>query len=193
MKHNFTLIELLATIGIIVILAGILVPVVIGAVKKGEAAKAKAEITTLVNAIKQFENTYSKLPVPLYDDTTNYSVTGTVVQSVNANLIQALQGDDTIKNAADKKVNPRQVRFLDIRNTGAGDYLDPWGRAYRIIMSRDEEISLTALGAAGKYADGTIHQSVVVWSAGPDGVWDNKDDVHSFEAEYEAGKWQLAN
>ena len=69
MKRNyFTLTELLVSIVIIVILAAILVPTVSSAIRKAEVAKAKTGITTLVNAIKQYESTYHKLPLPKEDD-----------------------------------------------------------------------------------------------------------------------------
>ena len=198
-QHTFTLIELLMTVAIVVILAGILVPAVMSGIKKGQQAKAKAEIVTLVNAIKQYENTYNKLP----------KYTEKTAMSVPENLIKALQGNGTI-TASSNKVNPRQISFLEKRNTGEGDFLDPWGHAYRIILNSDETILLTdlyvstddppltgaaLLAKAKEYykENDTIYQSVVIWSRGPDEKWDTKDDVHSFEAEYEAGQWHVTN
>ncbi len=202
--HPFTLIELLMTIAIVVVLAGILIPAVNSAIKKGQAAKAKAEIVTLVNAIKQYENTYNRLPQPRYDDTSNYPANGTTVKEINKYLILALQAekydDDNndstpkiaVTNKDGKATNPRNIKFLDVR-AKPGEYPDPWDNDYRIIMSTDEQISLQSLGDNAKYKDDTIYQSVVIWSAGPDGEWDTKDDIHSFEAEYEAGQWHVTN
>ena len=196
-QHAFTLIELLMTVAIVVILAGILVPAVMSGIKKGQQAKAKAEIVTLLNAIKQYENTYNKLPLAPSDASASpaeYYTSGTTssAKDVSKELVKALQGDDTIKNAGDKKLNPRKIAFMDKRNTGAGDYEDPWGKAYKIIFRADEEIELTSLYSANT-TGGKIYQSVVIWSAGPDGEFDTKDDVHSFESEYEGGQWHVTN
>ena len=198
-RHAFTLIELLMTVAIVVILAGILVPAVMSGIKKGQQAKAKAEIVTLLNAIKQYENTYNKLPLTRYidpehpDEEKYYKADNTSkAQFVSSWLIQALQADTSIKNAAGNSVNPRKIQFLEKRNTGEGDYDDPWGNEYKIIFRADEEIPLTALYSANT-TGGKIYQSVVIWSAGPDGDFDTKDDVHSFESEYEAAQWHVTN
>jgi len=201
-RQAFTLIELLMTVAIVVVLAGILVPAVMNGIKKGQQAKAKAEIVTLVNAIKQYENTYNRLPVTntKIDDEFIYKARMDQCQPVHEDLINALQGSNSIKNQSGNAVNPRQTPFLERRNTGAGDYQDPWGNPYRIILNADEDIRLTTLfkgtlvDAKKHYAeDDHIYQSVIIWSAGPDGNFDTKDDVHSFEAEYEAGKWHVTN
>ncbi len=170
-KHTFTLIELLMTVAIVVILAGILIPSVNSAIKKGQQAKAKAEIVTLVNAIKQYENTYNRLPK--YTENTS--------MDVPENLIKALQGDATVDP---KAKNPRKIKFLDKRNTGAGKYEDPWGENYIIIFSTTESIALESI-YAGDLTHATIYESVVIWSKGPDKKPNTKDDVHSFEAEYD--------
>ncbi|MBR5840130.1 MAG: type II secretion system protein, partial [Victivallales bacterium] len=57
-RRNFTLVELLVVIGIIAILAGMLMAGIMYAPAKAQKAKAQAEITTLLNAIKQYESAY---------------------------------------------------------------------------------------------------------------------------------------
>ena len=60
-RSSFTLVELLAVIAIIAILAGLITPAVIIAQQKGRVTQAKADMKTLATAIKGLEGTYSKL------------------------------------------------------------------------------------------------------------------------------------
>ena len=64
-RRNFTLVELLVVIGIIAILAGMLMAGIMYAPAKAQKAKAQAEITTLMNAMKQFESAYGVLPMAI--------------------------------------------------------------------------------------------------------------------------------
>lgn len=58
---KFTLIELLVVIGIIVLLAGLLLPVVINAQQKGRITQAKADMASILTALKGVENTYNRM------------------------------------------------------------------------------------------------------------------------------------
>ena len=62
MRKSFTLVELLVVIAIIALLAGLLLPVISGAMKKGRVTQAKADINNIITAVKAYESTYRSLP-----------------------------------------------------------------------------------------------------------------------------------
>ena len=60
-RYNFTLTELLVTIGIIIILAGLAIPAVLVAQQKGRVTAAKADMNAILTALKGVEGTYHKM------------------------------------------------------------------------------------------------------------------------------------
>ena len=169
MKHTFTLVELLVSIAIIAILAGILLPAVNGAIKKAQSAKAKAEITTLVNAIKQYESQYGGLPK------SSSTVAELVATSDYTNFIKMLQGDPQ-GNYAD--CNKRKIKFLDVVNNTPGDYPDPWDNDYYIYLDVSSTAAEDGDGKIGTDTSASIaalpnakpiYGSIVIYSFGPDG------------------------
>lgn len=193
-KRVFTLVELMIVIGIIIILSGILLPVLVGAGKKADQAKARSEIATLVNAIKQFESTYGVLPVPTdwkKDKTKEHEKLDEDAFKWLIKVLQAQELTTTEENDYGKLevVNSRKQKFLDVVGNNPGEYLDPWGEPYFVFLDSDydgiirrksnddtdekfiEGISglpkKDFIGVTGKRD--YVNFSVVVWSAGPDG------------------------
>ncbi|NMA47394.1 MAG: hypothetical protein GX945_12615 [Lentisphaerae bacterium] len=187
-KRVFTLVELLIVIGIIIILSGVLLPVLVGAGKKADQTKAKAEITTLVNAIKHFESTYGVLPIP--------DGAGEVLTPAEyTQLILILQAENTADDAAataltaaNTNKNSRKVKFLDIVGNRRGVYVDPWDRFYNVLLDHDYNGEITTI--PNGVAATSLRYSIVVWSMGPDGrvnanntapeLKRNRDNVYSF-------------
>ena len=61
-RRGFTLIELLVVIAIIGILAGLLLPALSGAIKKGKITTARTEMNGIIAAINAYEQVYSRFP-----------------------------------------------------------------------------------------------------------------------------------
>ncbi len=187
-KRNFTLVELLVVIAIIVVLAGILFPAIQSALKKAEIAKCRAGITTLVNAIKQYESTYGKLPFPKdYKDSGDEA---TLSDEQYEWMIKILQGesvtDSTMGNSA--QYNKRNIKFLDVQGNEPGKYLDPWDKNYKVILDVDYNGNIEPTSGSLNGVDASkVYYSIIIWSLGDDGKSntsskhkDNKDNVYSF-------------
>ncbi|MEM6315121.1 MAG: prepilin-type N-terminal cleavage/methylation domain-containing protein, partial [Planctomycetota bacterium] len=60
--HGFTIIELLVVIGIIVLLIGILLPITIAAIGKGETTRMRADLVTIGTALDAYEQDNGRYP-----------------------------------------------------------------------------------------------------------------------------------
>lgn len=177
-RHDFTLVELLMAIGIIVILAAISIPTALSAIKKAETAKAQAEMTALVTALKNYESTYGFLPFHFRKSSnTSPATDGEVQPGDYSDFIKVLQGENLeIKG---KKMNPRKLAFLEIQGNTKGVYEDPWGNDYTVIIDGDGDGKIiqelddwkyyqlkVEKDSDNKYA---LYQSILIISKGPDG------------------------
>lgn len=177
-RHDFTLVELLMAIGIIVILAAISIPTALSAIKKAETAKAQAEMTALVTALKNYESTYGFLPFHFKKSSnTSPATDGEVQPGDYTDFIKVLQGENLeIKG---KKMNPRKIAFLEVQGNEKGVYEDPWGEDYTVVIDGDGDGKIVLelddwkyyqlkveKDSDNKYA---LYQSILIISKGPDG------------------------
>lgn len=177
-RHDFTLVELLMAIGIIVILAAISIPTALSAIKKAETAKAQAEMTALVTALKNYESTYGFLPFHFRKSSnTSPATDGEVQPGDYSDFIKVLQGENL--DIKGRKMNPRKLAFLEIQGNTKGVYEDPWGNDYTVIIDGDGDGKIiqelddwkyyqlkVEKDSDNKYA---LYQSILIISKGPDG------------------------
>ncbi|MCQ2396398.1 MAG: type II secretion system GspH family protein [Lentisphaeria bacterium] len=192
-KHSFTLTELLIAIGIIVILAAMAIPVTAGAIKKAETAKAQAEMSALVTALKNFESTYGTLPLKCFTVGSG-DIDGTFKSDVTyEKFIKMLQGVQDVLTVDSKKINPRNVKFMDVQENTEGQYTDPWDNDYKILIDAngDGKIKTDSDWPKGldKPSDNTFRGSIIIYSAGPDGDFDKiEDNVYSIPVTWDKGE-----
>ena len=183
---SFTLIEMLAVITIIMILAGIIFTSFSSALRQTHITKARADSQMIKVALTQYYSEYGKWP----------SCSNGTQLATQADIIAVLGGNELTAagqtcNAGIASANPKKMTFL---SPGKGDtcgvspnayFIDPWGIPYNIAIDYNYDNQITSAdtqylapdlsgcsttrGAwAGRGSSTTINAGVAVWSHGPD-------------------------
>lgn len=115
--------------------------------------KAQGELNMLEMAVVSFSHDYRRMPIE------EREVGGT-------NVVRVLIAEDPERN-------PNNIVYLELETSARdGIFLDPWGTQYRIHLDHDGDGEIVIAGTTNAFAVGTQ-------SAGPDGVFETKDDQYS--------------
>lgn len=169
-KNGFTLIEILAVIAIVGILAAIIVPVAGGAKETALKRRAAAEIQNIKVAAMQFYDDHRYMPWP--GDPKVGEDEWTTGAADQVPVMELLTGENAMRKL-----------YLQIpeKSRGTGGQLvfnDPWGQPYQIGMDRDLDGAVRVAGT-GVWDGQTVMEKVLVFSPGPPGK--NKP-MKSFDA-----------
>lgn len=179
-RQGFTLIELLVVIAIIGLLAGILIPGLNGAFRAAEKRRALGQIKDLEGAFRAYFTEYSAFSPGWANKDGAFGV-GTP----NAKVVDPLLNRNTDAGKGKTTgVNYKGIPFLELDSTALeaydakGEYQDPWGNPYEILLDLNFDDEISAGTAQGQTK--AVKAKAGVQSAGPDGKWGTKDDLRTW-------------
>ena len=171
-QDAFTLVEILVVVSIIGLLAGLAFPAIQGAQTAARKGKAKAEMQSIITALKSYQNEYGRMPNP---SALGGAGEGYFGDSASPKLFLMLSGSTSDTSGE----NPRQITFLELPATSTnGSFPDPWKRNYLLKIDTDGDNVVEYYGNKNGIA--------VVVSSGKNGQQDDpanakSDDVYSFK------------
>jgi prepilin-type N-terminal cleavage/methylation domain-containing protein len=164
-ERAFTLIELLAVIAVVGLLAALLLPAVARARQKAREMAAKTEVTQLELAWKRYYEEYLSWPPSLTgDDKTAHPID-------KALKVMLKGGIECVGNTD----NPRLLEFMEFKRENDNEWpVNPWGKGKKI--DQDEEgyyyvkfdtASKGVIRGTGDRRDpptNDVSRSVIVWT-----------------------------
>ena len=139
---GFTLLEMMVSIAIIALLAGMFLGGFNAATERAKKARARSDVHQIAGAWEQYFADRIEFP--------------SGINSMDDEACRILGGGDSVNN-------PLGLAYLDFNlSASVLSYNDPWNMPYQVALSDDGEVSPSG--------HGDIQVSVAVWSLGPTGT-----------------------
>ena len=173
-RKGFTMIELLASIGIIMLLASLILFGLNAARQRARSLEARRMSEQIQLAWSAYLADYHEFP---------FEGGGNSVTLESDIIMQTLRRrheDDSSEVAEYRSYNRRGYTYFDIHHLSEG-VRDPWGNFYQIAFDMNGNGTVTVPTEDG--AEEQIRQSVAVWSMGRDGESGTRADVYSWRTD----------
>ncbi|MBN1270367.1 MAG: hypothetical protein JXB04_12320 [Kiritimatiellae bacterium] len=173
--------ELAVLLGVVVIVFSLAGSALTVLQRERRAATVRSDLRALLEAGRRFYAEYGAWPTAQAGD---YGDCRYGRRIPNAEVMNALRAVDGPGNAG-HALNTRRIVFFHGAAQGrrgagladTGDFLDPWGRPYQIVLDADLD---NACDIEASIYGRRAGEGMVVWSCGPDRVSDTKDDILSW-------------
>lgn len=164
LRDGFTLMELLAVIGIIMLLSAVLFPAFSKAREMARRARARTDAKQTEIAFKALLSDYGSWSRAQSEGGLPLVVPGGGKQSIDKELVVFLAGGNSRKMP--------YMEFSSSSTNASGQFADPWKSPFYMVIGNREVTTPQA---------GKLYRDVAVWSLGADLKEATKDDVASWE------------
>ncbi len=156
-RCGFTLIELMVSIGILMLLASLMMGGLKAAKDKSRRTRARSEVAQLVTAWQFYLADYGRFP----------ALASGSLDEMDQDAVRVLSGKY-------EEHNQREIPYMDFHEHSEG-YRDPWGNFYKIELDNDLDGKVLVDGDV-------IRRTVAIWSMGTKtNANETADDVCSWK------------
>ena len=181
-SSGFTRPEIVFFLACFLLVLSIVWPSWVAIVQRRRLAMVRSDITLLAEAGHRFVREYGVWPTARTSDHGDARFGREIPNREVMHALEAVDADGNDRHA----VNPQRIDFLNAPayapggsgQTPSGEYLDPWGTPYQMVLDTDfNDICDVQNSVYGRL----VGEGLVIWSCGPDRKSDTLDDILSWK------------